>query len=1448
MKKGVYLIIFLVAIWVILPIWSLQLNFPKNHASFLDLTILADTEPPNIISVERNVSYPEYYDFVNITVYITDNSSVSHVFIEYNHSSFIEQHEMYPLSGSQDNGTWWYVIPAFAYNTTISYRIKANDTSDVWNQSEIYTYIVNDTVAPEFDNFVYVPTLANVNYDDSVQVNVTINNPTNSSTLDSIILKFQNSSGWHDILASNVSSIWMATIPSHAYNEMVSFHFWANDTAGNENQTELKSYIVRDNIKPEIGLVLQNSTLPNYNEAINITVVGANEPERASGISSVKIFFSKNNGSWDAGYEMMNLSGRYEYVLSPDPNIRPYMTNMTYKIEVIDNAANLNVSTNSSFRIDDRISPDIGTITILNYIFDDGVVFNQNASIRHTPIEEPTGASGIREIWLNYSFDLNSWQSLYIYNATEIYTVRIPPQKFNTTVYYKIEIWDKNGNFNESTIMNYTVIDNISPSITGSITTDPGLNEINDTTQVNVTVGGVAPSAANASDIKDVRLRYINQTLNEWEEISINDTLWGLIPAQLPLSEVTFQIVVENYGGAQTTSVNYSYTVKTYRPLIIPTPPSPDNDGDIELSWAIPDSSLDIVFYRIYRATNASGPFMEIGFTQNRNENSFKDLGLADGTYWYRIRSVNASDLSDLIDPDYISPDVMIEVNDIVRPGQPRNVFLLITPTGVIVRWNSPGDTDIIKYRVYRSIFPWFHPSDQTLLVESSSTAIIDSNAVLFPMIYYYIIEACDEKGVGVQSEMSVVVVPNLPLYLIFGSIGLIGSITVAWRITTYREQQKKLEKQFKKEKKQFLANFDYQLSSLQKIISEIESSRERSHQIVDHFDFSSTNSQKILKTYQDLKKFTGLYHLMNSVVEINEAMNARFENQKKKMKKDRFRKEFEFLEETWRHQFNNFLFTIGESLRTLRKDVSSVIGPPIKRSKIFLIKERKKFDLALFQNMLREKEREFELKYNDISKKLETMLIKKEISKIEEKIQDLEMIYMGTSAWLKNAKEFAIKLRLPASFGYLYQLNKVMQRYEHDHHKSEKQIAQLRTRVQEAVDLIRNFIRWNVVEIEELVRNHERQIINFVLKYVRIKNENIIMENIKEQIVTILSIIDNRNKKIKDYFHSNEAYPIKDQIREWNSLITRLINSIEEFNSEINTSLGLIRKFLEVIFGFHEYFSRYLSRINQFLTKIILKLRKDKKYVRINSLIDTNLKNIEKRIKSFENAIITVFNKPEITLGSQSMTWLFNEWEKLKKLLQDQFNKIRALKFKFKCEIMGEDLDPFKDEIWECTNCHARACNRHLERWFLTKQVPQCFKCGSIGSFKRKLFLEEKKGDIGEPAMNEWNELFSCPICRKPLIIDSAKFSDEENLEVKTHCLSHPQTRTFILPISLESEWNWILKERLLECDICGQKIKSFKEETTSKGLMLKFECPNHPKTHEIRKPISKKILSYLK
>ena len=119
------------------------------------------------------------------------------------------------------------------------------------------------------------------------------------------------------------------------------------------------------------------------------------------------------------------------------------------------------------------------------------------------------------------------------------------------------------------------------PVNSSDISITPLLNEIFDTSTINISVSSVAPSGINASDIRDVYLRYINNTIGDWVEISINNTLWGVISGQKSSSTVTFQIIVENYGGSQNISSNYTFTVRSYRPYIAQPPSSPDIDGDV---------------------------------------------------------------------------------------------------------------------------------------------------------------------------------------------------------------------------------------------------------------------------------------------------------------------------------------------------------------------------------------------------------------------------------------------------------------------------------------------------------------------------------------------------------------------------------------------------------------------------------------------------------------------------------------------------------------------------------------------------------------------------------------------------------------------------------------------------------------------------------------------------
>ena len=130
-------------------------------------------------------------------------------------------------------------------------------------------------------------------------------------------------------------------------------------------------------------------------------------------------------------------------------------------------------------------------------------------------------------------------------------------------------------------------------------------------------------------------------------------------------------------------------------------PGSPQNlqgvakDSAAELEWD-PPSDPDLAYYRIYRRDHASGG----DFVLHRDQydtTSFRDTDLTnDLVYSYRITAVDTEGLES--DPSNV---VTLTPRDF--PPEPlQGMAIVVNPGRIILEWNIPQETDIVKYAIER--------------------------------------------------------------------------------------------------------------------------------------------------------------------------------------------------------------------------------------------------------------------------------------------------------------------------------------------------------------------------------------------------------------------------------------------------------------------------------------------------------------------------------------------------------------------------------------------------------------------------------------------------------------------------------------------------------------------------------------------------------------------------
>jgi hypothetical protein len=400
-----------------------------------------DTEPPQIISVTNVTTPPNYDEPMPIEANVTDDVQVDTVTLNYSNGTAWFNLTM--IKGEFYNAT----IPGLPWNTQVSYKVYANDTSGKWSISELYGYRVADYDPPIVSNIYHFPWYPE--YNDTVEVYAQITKSENASPIRNIRLHYWNGSTHSVQFYFNPGiGFYVAEIPPLPWNTNVLYWVYAEDWAGN-NATEprpgedQKGYLVADSHGPSISNLTHAPSSPQYNGTVTVSA-NVSEPQTASGI--YQVILSYFNGS-----KWQNVTMTGQDIYTAHILTFPWNTLVQYKVYARDNADNLAISDILNYRVTDSSAPNIGNLD-----------WNPKEPKTNTPVvvtasvSEPAKASGISLVTLSY-YDGVAWANITMTLSNGVYTAQIPGFKSATDAKFTIYARDNAGNLATSLVQEYTV-------------------------------------------------------------------------------------------------------------------------------------------------------------------------------------------------------------------------------------------------------------------------------------------------------------------------------------------------------------------------------------------------------------------------------------------------------------------------------------------------------------------------------------------------------------------------------------------------------------------------------------------------------------------------------------------------------------------------------------------------------------------------------------------------------------------------------------------------------------------------------------------------------------------------------------------------------------------------------------------------------------------------------
>jgi len=401
------------------------------------------------------------------------------------------------------------------------------------------------------------------NYNESVPIEANVTDAV--ANVSTVILSYSDGTTWFNVTMTEeipTTGLYNATIPAFPWRTPVEYMVYANNTAGEWNNSSLYGYEVADYYPPIISTIFHfgnttGETNPQCNETVIVLAKVTSEAENASPI---------RNDSIELRYWIHSM---YFIQFNFDPITRfyvaeipalPWNTHVLYWVYAEDWAGNSATKPKPGEEPKEYWVLDSYGPSISNLSHAPSPQYNETVTVS-TNVSEPETASGVSQVILSY-FNGSQWRNITM-TEQGAYTAEIPALPWNTTVNYKVYACDNAENWAISDILNYTVTDSYAPTI-GDLDWSPKEPKTNK--PVNVTASVSEPTTASGVS-SEVILSYYDGSA--WTNVTMtlsNGVYTAQIPGLKDVTNVQFKIYAKDNAGNWATSSVQEYTVKAPEP------------------------------------------------------------------------------------------------------------------------------------------------------------------------------------------------------------------------------------------------------------------------------------------------------------------------------------------------------------------------------------------------------------------------------------------------------------------------------------------------------------------------------------------------------------------------------------------------------------------------------------------------------------------------------------------------------------------------------------------------------------------------------------------------------------------------------------------------------------------------------------------------------------------